>query len=339
MRKLASPGVLLMFAMAVALASSPAFAHDLHDDYDDELAAARFETGDITALVSSFRKTGDDDYLDSARSIIEPLLETRPNDAGVLINAAMVAQARHEFSRATDLTQRALAIRPNDNQAWLLLASIHLVRGQRAAADAACQRLRDVPLLVTMTCQARVDLAGDDVGRTFDRFARLLDVTESSVHDSDLLAWSLSVAGDLAKAADEPKQSVHYYTRSLALAESTQVRSALVDALIEQRAFATAADVIDAGAPALPLEVRRMIVAKQLGRDVALNVRLANHEFRHWIAEEDWLHAREMARFYMDVLVRPELAQRLAHINLSQQREPEDLLLARRAGPCSSCVR
>ena len=165
MRKLASPGVLLMFAMAVALASSPAFAHDLHDDYDDELAAARFETGDITALVSSFRKTGDDDYLDSARSIIEPLLETRPNDAGVLINAAMVAQARHEFSRATDLTQRALAIRPNDNQAWLLLASIHLVRGQRAAADAACQRLRNVPLLVTMTCQARVDLAGDDVGR------------------------------------------------------------------------------------------------------------------------------------------------------------------------------
>lgn len=327
-----------MLVMATALASSPAFAHDVHGEYDDEHASARLETGDFTALVRAFRKTGDDEYLDRAWAFIEPLLEARSDDAGILINAALVAQARHEFSRAADLTRKAIAIQPGNNQAWLLLASIHLVRGQGAEAGAACRQLRDVPLLVSMTCQARVELAGDDVSRTFDRFMRVLEVTESSVHDSDLLAWSLSVAGDLAKVADAQTQAMQLYARSLELAESTQVRSALVDVLIEQGAFEAAATVIDAGAPALPLEVRRMIVSKALGRDVARDIRRADHEFRHWIADGDWLHAREMARFYMDVLERPELAQRLAHINLSQQREPEDLLLARRTGQCSSCV-
>ena len=48
-----------------------------------------------------------------------------------------------------------------------------------------------------------------------------------------------------------------------------------------------------------------------------------------WIANEDWLHAREMTRFFIDVVDRPTLARRLALINISLQQEPEDLLLER----------
>lgn len=335
MRILASPGVILMFVLVAAFANSPGFAHELHNEH----AMAHAETEDVPALIQAFRETGDDEYLDRAWKIIEPRIDVGADDAEILINAALVAQARHEFSSAAGLTRKAIAIQPHNNQAWLLLASIHLVQGEAAEADTACRQLRNVPLLVSMTCQARVELAGDEVAGTFNRFARVLDVAELSNQDSDLHAWSLSVAGDLAKAAGEPSRAMQFYTRSLELAESTQVRSALVDVLIEQDAFADAASVIAAGAPALPLEIRRMIVAKTLGHDVAHAIHHADHEFRHWIADEDWLHAREMARFYMDVLERPELAQRLAHINLTQQREPEDLLLAQRAGQCASCVR
>ena len=127
-RILTSPGVVLMFVMVAALVSSPAFAHDLHDEYDGKHTTAQFGSADITALLQAFRETGDDEYLDRAWALVEPRLKAGPDDAGILINAAMVAQARHEFSRAADLTQKAIAIRPNDNQAWLLLASIHLVR-------------------------------------------------------------------------------------------------------------------------------------------------------------------------------------------------------------------
>jgi len=53
-------------------------------------------------------------------------------------------------------------------------------------------------------------------------------------------------------------------------------------------------------------------------------------EFAAWIAAEDWLHAREMTRFFLDVEQRPALARRLAVQNLSVQREPEDLRLEER---------
>lgn len=335
---LPGPGLVLMFVMIAALIGSSALAHDVHDAHDEAHALVQTEAPDTTALVKAFRETGDDEFLDRAWALIEPQLEARPDDADTLINAAMVAQARHEFSRAADLTRKAITIRPNDNQAWLLLASIDLVRGERAEAGAACRRLRDVPMLVSMTCQARVALAGDDAERVYGSFARLLELSEFTGHDGELLAWSLSVAGDLAIVADEPAQAVDFYSQSLDLAESTQVRSALVDVLLETGATETAANVIDAGAPALPLEIRRMIVAQELAHDVAHDIYHAHREFQQWIADEDWLHAREMARFYLDVLDRPELAQRLARINLTMQREPEDLLLAHRAGECSSCV-
>ena len=49
-----------------------------------------------------------------------------------------------------------------------------------------------------------------------------------------------------------------------------------------------------------------------------------------WIAAEDWLHAREMARFYLDVVERPALARQLAEVNIKLQREPEDIRLFER---------
>jgi len=53
-------------------------------------------------------------------------------------------------------------------------------------------------------------------------------------------------------------------------------------------------------------------------------------EFNIWIANKDWLHAREMTRFFIDVVDRPDRARRLALINVSLQREPEDLRLEKR---------
>ena len=148
----------------------------------------------------------------------------------------------------------------------------------------------------------------------------------------DVLAWSYSVAGDLAVAAGEPQEAVELYQHSLRLAERTQVRAALVDVLLNEAEFEDAWQTLDAGAPALPLLVRRLIVARQLERMNELGSVLAKvqNEFDLWIANEDWLHAREMTRFFIDVVDRPDLARRLALINVSLQREPEDLRLEKR---------
>ena len=141
-----------------------------------------------------------------------------------------------------------------------------------------------------------------------------------------MLAWSYSVAGDLAVAAGESDQATMLYQHSLALAERTQVRAALVDVLLSQADFENAWQALDDGSPALPLLVRRLIVAKHLGRMHELQSMSSTvaQEFAVWIANEDWLHAREMARFFIDVLDQPDLARRLALINIGLQQEPED---------------
>ena len=337
LRFLASPGLLLMIALVAAVAASPARAHEVHTTDHGLQPITVVDAETPRALLRAFRETGNDDYLESAWALIETQLDAESSNADVLLDAALVSQARHEFDKAAELTLKAIELRPRDDQAWLLLASIHLVRGKGAAARAACRQLRNVPPLVSMTCRARVALAENDAGRAYAPFTRLLEISEITQLDPELLAWSLAVAGDLAKSAGQPAAAVQHFTTSLDLAESAQVRSALVDVLLETGDIDDAARVIHAGAPALPLEVRRMIVARRLGHDVADDIHHADHEFRHWIADEDWLHAREMARFYLDVLERPKLARRLAQINLTLQREPEDLLLASRTAECASC--
>jgi hypothetical protein len=126
--------------------------------------------------------------------------------------------------------------------------------------------------------------------------------------------------------------AIDYYWRSIRLQESTQVRSALIDVLLAENELEQARQSLPEDTTALPLMVRRLIIANRLGiaNSVKADIARADREFRNWIADEDWLHAREMARFYLDVHKQPQLARRLAVINLALQREPEDLRLEQR---------
>ncbi len=330
-RKFTSCWLLVACLILTSLAGRPILAHEI-EHHADEPEHWDSATTDVIALVRQFRQTGNDEFLDRAWKIVEPQLVAEPRNARLLIEAATIAQARHDFDRAVKLVKRSIALQPGNSQSWLLLASIHLVRGDSAAAGEACNRLRQVPVLVSSTCHARVALSSGNAVQAYAAFTKLLEIPAFAGQDDELRAWSLSVAGDLARAVDESARAIDFYTRSLEWMENTQVRSALVDVLIDQGELESASDIIRAGTSALPLEIRRMLVARRLGQDVTRDIHHTDHEFRHWIARNDWLHAREMARFYLDVLERPELAQRLATINVALQREPEDLLLASRVG-------
>ena len=327
-------GLPLMAGLATFLLSPAARSHDVPGGHERHASGeSAVQVDDVRRLLAEFRMSGDDTYLDRAWATIEPELHANPHDVDVLIDAALVAQARHFFERALLLTRKALTFRRDNDQAWLLLAAIHLVRGETAEAGEACRQLRHTAMLVIMTCHARVAHASGDSMQAKLQLDRMLAVIDTSRTPSEWYAWALSVAADLAASAGQYQQAVDYYSRSLAQLESAQVRAALVDVLLAHDQLLKASDVLDAGSGALPLDIRRFIVAKRLGRTdmMAGAIARADHAFRHWMAEEDWLHAREMARFYLDVIVRPELARRLATINLELQKEPEDRRLAARA--------
>ncbi len=330
----------VLLVLVASLGWSSTLAHDFHDGKSPrgaEASTAVQPSVGIRALIREFRRTGNDRNLDAAWNRLQPMLPDSTQDASVLVDAAIVAQSRHDFDTALELLDRALDIQPGFAQGWLVRASVELVRGNPDRAKAACARLRNVPAFIAVTCHARVGIARGEQASELKKLAAVLAAVDTTSADPEALAWSLSVAGDAA-AASKPERAIAYYERSLENAESTQVRAALVDVLLATGRAASARSALESGHDALPLALRRLIVAVRLGEadSVAGKVALMDCEFRHWIAHRDWAHAREMARFYIDVLDRPELAQRLVCVNLGLQREPEDLALARRVDECSS---
>ena len=328
----------LWLAILVMTLTMPSFAHnplregrESHPAHDNESALVPNLTT-ARSLLLTFRETGDDRNLEEAWQIVLPALESSTDDPETLMTAAFVAQSRHDFSYALQLTTRALSINPNNDEGWLLLASIHLVRGESDQASKACRQLRFVPALALLTCKARVAVASGDHGIALTRMQGVLSVVDTRRIPTEMLAWSYGVAGDLAVAAGEARQAVELYQHSLGLSERTQVRAALVDVLLNERDYEGAWQSLDVAAPALPLLIRRLIAARRLNRTNEIQAEHANveREFEVWIANEDWLHAREMTRFFIDVVDRPALARRLALINIGLQQEPEDLLLERR---------
>lgn len=317
----------------VSLATAPGGslrAHDYHEGHNEHRVA---DGAEARHYLRVFRESGDDQALDRAWRLLVPELEDPDVAPETLVLAATVAQSRHHFDQARSLLEVALKAQPSQQQALLLLASLQVLRGDAGAAAESCRRLQRVSALVQLVCRARVALAEGNYEREFRALAAALPTLTPTKEGRDVYAWAVAVAGDLATAAQQNQDAVRYYEQSLALVESTQVRAALVDRLLAESRLVAAEVALDVEATALALEVRRMIVARRQGREssVSTAIALADAEFQRWIAARDWAHAREMARFYLDVLERHALAFRLATINLESQREPEDILLFERA--------
>ncbi len=81
------------------------------------------------------------------------------------------------------------------------------------------------------------------------------------------------------------------------------------------------------------LQLRRLIALRHLDRyeEGVAQARYLNWEFRQALRAGDFTHGREMARFYLDVELKPALALLAASHNLELQREAEDHVLYRRA--------
>ncbi len=270
-----------------------------------------------------------DDHRHDHHFIDKDTVMQESHDPQELLAAAIVAQSSHDFALAERLLSKSLVLNGHNDEAWLLRASIHLVRGETESAGTACGQLHTSGPLVILTCHARVALATGQHELALPQLLGVLNVVDAQHIPPPVLAWSYSVAGDLAVANAKAQEAEKLYRQSLALDESAQVRAALVDVLLSEANDEGAWQVVDTGSPNLSLLVRRLIVAKRLNRldDLRAVNEKVRLEFDSWIANENWLHAREMARYFIDVVGRPELARHLALINVSLQQEPEDLLL------------
>lgn len=287
------------------------------------------------------RRTGDPRDLGTAQAWLQPWWSDAAAPPAARWLKATILQAQHDFDPALAeldrlLSERALppALRA---QVELTRAAVLQVRGRWAEARAGCERLAAPPLALPhgLACLAELDsLQGRDAAAG-DRLAAL-DRAPQAPH-----AWLALLQAERAEREGRP-QAGALYAKALTLDDSLYVRAAQADWLLDAGRPAQAAALLRAGQPAtiepmlaaLPdaLLLRLAIAWRRLDDPGAAAARQElQARFDAAALRGDAGHARERARFALDVLGDAPLALRQAQLNWALQREPADALLLLRA--------
>lgn len=283
------------------------------------------------------RRYGDPRDLGTAQAWLQPWWSDPAAPPAARLLKATVLQARHDFDAALGELDRLIAERglpaALQAQAELTRVGILQVRGRWDEARAGCERLATPPLSLPHghACLAELDsLQGRDVAAT-QRLAAL-DRAPGAPH-----AWIALLRAELAErqglAAAGP-----LYARAMQLDDDLYVRAAYADWLLDAGRPKDAAAIVRAGQPEgvdqLPdaLLLRLAIAWKRTGDAGAARAQTEMQQrFDAAALRGDTSHARERARFALDVRDDAASALKEATMNWSQQREPSDAVLLLRA--------
>ncbi len=273
---------------------------------------------------------GDPRELGVAQAALAPWWPRVDAPAEAVLLRARVRQARHEFEAAQADLRRLLArpdLAPTERaQALLDAAALHRLRAELPQARALCGQLQPLAALPAAACLAELDSLSGQGPAAAQALAALSPGRVTP-------PWLALMRAELADRLGDEAAAPTLYRLALAGEDGVYTRAALADWLLARQRAAEALALVerspDAEADALLL--RRVIALRQLRRDAAaptaqLRERLAAAERR-----EPGRHAREQARFALDVAGDAREALRLARLNWAQQREPADALLLLRA--------
>lgn len=276
------------------------------------------------------RVHGDPRELGVAEAVLAPWWLRADAPAEAVLLRARVLQARHDFDLAAAqlrslLSRSDLSINERA-QALLDAAALHQLRGDLGEARALCEALQPLAALPATACTAELDSLS---GQARSAAQVLAQLGGGRARDPGLAL----VRAELAERLGDDAQAPALYRLSLAGEDTVYTRAALADWLLARQRAAEALLLVErsADAEADALLLRRVIALEQLGRRdaalvTALRERLAAGERR-----EPGRHAREQARFALDVDGQPREALRLARLNWQRQREPADAVLLMRA--------
>ncbi len=258
--------------------------------------------------------------------------------ADVLLMQATLQQYLHEFD-ASVVNLRLLLGRPGGSrqpQAWLTLATVLRVQGKYNDSDAACRSVIAAgSALYGSACLAENAALRGDVVTARQSFNSLLADPRLAAGARGWLTTSLA---ELEERDGRVAAADAAYRDVMRTAPDTYARIAYADFLIAQRrpaeALAVLKDEVRTDAVLLRLAIAGTLArSKGVERDVAElreRINLANER-----PDARIFHGREQAMFALSVDHSAEKALALARGDLTQQREPLDLLVFAQAARAS----
>ena len=303
-----------------ALRAAAAQAHLSPNDQSAALDAAR-------RYLDYGRATGDARFAGAALGLLDPWLGPKAEPAALNL-AASARQYAHDFQGALALLNRATKINPRDAQALLSRANINIVQGRFRDAEADCLNLArarraDLALLCDTTAKALSKEAPD-------AYARLDRLVASNAIDPALKGYAHSLLAEMARFLERTQEAGPQFEAARA-ADPSDLRTLMIFADFELASNqpAEALTVLSSAPPTDSVMVRQAIAAKMLGdaSEVARLSALLRQRFEEQAALGEAAHAREAARYWLDVAGKPDAALAAAKANWVNQRELEDALL------------
>ena len=280
--------------------------------------------------ISRARASGDLRYLGYAEGMLAPWLSGPSVRSAALVLDATVLQSRHAFSAALTQLDRALALQPDNAQAWLTRATILRVLGRYPEAMRSCERLGpEVDPAVTQLCEQSLRALS---GELDEAYAVLISLPQQTL-SREVRAWRYSELGEMAERGGDDTAAEHWLREGLALApDDFYMRTAYADLLLRQHRAADTLQLLSGCESMEPLLLRMLIARQMLGdRDAADAQAKLEDAFAIEEQRGEAVHRREQARFLLDIEHRPAAALTAAQENWRAQREPDDLLILLRA--------
>jgi tetratricopeptide (TPR) repeat protein len=294
------------------------------------------------------RSTGDLRFLGYAEAVLDKWTGPMSQSAEALVLHATVLQSRHNFSEALNVLRRALALKPDDAQAWLTTATVLRVLGRYDEAQAACQKIsaKAAPTVTELCMQGLRGLTGQ-LPSAYDDIQR---ISSQEMPDEER-AWRDSELGEMAVRLGNDVAAEHWFQNGLrASPDDFYIRAAYADLLLRNHRPHEVLALLKDRNSLEPLLLRIAIAQKQL-RDPGLASSRAylSATFAAEAERGDGVHRREESRFLLEIQNDPQGALRAAQANWQAQHEVEDalvlLLAAQAAGtpetaaPASTFVR
>ena len=281
---------------------------------------------------------GDPRFAGMAMSAMAPWTDEATMPDGVLMMRATLQQYLHEFDASVRSLQKLLA-RPAPQprpQAWLTLATVRRVQGRYADSDVACKQVAQAgAALHANACMAENAALRGDVDRARVAFTGLL---ATPALPATTQAWLMTSLAELEQRAGRVSAADAAFRTALKLDADSYATLSYADFLIEQKLPAQALALLK-GQARSDAVVLRLAIAGTQAKASSAAADAAEMRERIGLANErpdaKVFHGREQAMFALLVEHQPERALELARGNVTQQREPLDLLVLAQAARAS----
>lgn len=290
----------------------------------DDLVAAKAAA---TALIAEGRAAGDSRLVGAASGVLRPFMADPDVETVNLL--ATVRQYQHDFTGALVLLDRAIKQDPGNASALLNRATIQIVLGRFDLAGTDCKRLSDVsrPELGFL-CQSTALLLSDRAPLVYQRLQGIVD--NPGVLDASLRGWAIGLMGEIAMLQGDSQTAKAHFTEVLAADPmALRERLLLADLLLKDKAAAEVLALLEAAPDVDGVLIRRVLAAAMTGDQTMADAAKAELDRRFRLNLDLGLtaHAREEARYFLEIAGDPQLALQRAVVNWNLQHEFEDAQL------------